>query len=524
MAAPVVNSMAPGSALTTRQVRTVFIGIMTGLALSALDATIVNTALTTIVGDLGGLDAYTWIGTSYLLTTTAATPLFGKLSDLYGRRQLFQAAIVLFMTGSLVCAVAPSMSVLVAARALQGIGGGGLTAMAFVIIGDVVPPRERGRYVGYITSVFAISSVAGPLLGGFFVEQLTWRWIFLVNVPLGIIALIVTSGALRLPFARLDHAIDWPGAITLVLAVASLVLGVSWASEHVGWTDPVTVGLLVGACGFTVAFVLWEARAREPILPLRLFANDTFRVTTPMMVVLGSVMYGSAAFLPLFLQGVTGVSPTASGLLLLPLMAGVTFASIWAGRLTTRTGRYRRWPILGTGLGVVGLVGLCFLDDTGTGLAIALVAMTILGAGLGLVMPTSTLAVQNAVEWQDLGIATSMVTFFRSLGGVVGLAAFGAVLNARIGGRIDPALVQAPREIKDLPTDVRTGVLDVLADGITTVFKVSVPLMLIAFGLAFLIREIPLRETSPLQQGRPAAGRGSQSVLVTDVGAERDIP
>jgi EmrB/QacA subfamily drug resistance transporter len=504
MVAQVATSMAAGAPLSRRQIHTIFAGIMTGLTLSALDGTIVNTALTTIVGDLGGLDAYTWIGTSYLLTTTAATPLFGKLSDLYGRRQLFQAAIVTFMIGSLACALAPSMGLLVVARALQGIGGGGLGAMAFVIVGDVVPPRERGRYVGLITSVFAVASVAGPLLGGFFVEHLSWRWIFLVNVPLGVVALVVTTSALRLPFARREHAIDWLGSAALVLAVSALVLALSWSAGHYGWSHPATVGLLVTAAVLTGFFVWWERRAREPILPLRLFGNDTFRVSMPMMLALGAVMFGSAAFLPLFLQGVTGVSPTASGLLLLPLMAGVTVAAIGAGRVTTRTGRYRLWPILGSALGAVGLLGLSFLDDTGRGLAVGIVAMTILGAGLGMIMPTSTLAVQNAVDWQDLGIATSMVTFFRSLGGVVGLAAFGAILNASIDGQIDPALVQAPREIRDLPDDVRATVLDVLADGITTVFKAAVPLMLIALVLACRIREIPLRETAPMQES--AAG------------------
>ncbi|HWC68588.1 MAG TPA: MDR family MFS transporter [Acidimicrobiales bacterium] len=498
------TSMPAGERLTTRQIHIIFAGILTGLALSALDATIVNTALTTIVGDLGGLDAYTWIGTSYLLTTTAATPLFGKLSDLYGRRQLFQAAILTFMLGSLACGLAPSMGALVLARAVQGIGGGGLNAMAFVIIGDVVPPRERGRYAGFITSVYALASVAGPLLGGFFVDHLTWRWIFLINVPLGIVALVVTTSSLRLPFARRDHAIDWWGAVSLVLAVSLLVLALSWSGEHYGWTHAATLGLLAGSATLTAAFVWWEGRAREPILPLRLFGDDTFRVTMPMMLCLGAVMFGSAAFLPLFLQGVTGVSPTASGLLMVPLMGGVTVAAIGAGKITTRTGRYRLWPILGSALGAVGVLGLCFLDDSGTGLAVALVSMILVGAGFGLIMPTSALAVQNTVAWEDLGIATSMVTFFRSLGGVVGLAAFGAVLNAQIGDRIDPALVQAPREIRDLPDDVQSTVLDVLADAITAVFKTAVPLMLIALVLAFRIREVPLRETSPLQQASAA--------------------
>jgi MFS family permease len=364
-----------------------------------------------------------------------------------------------------------------------------------------VSPRQRGRYAGFITSVFAIASVAGPLLGGFFLEHLSWRWIFIVNIPLGIVARVVTTSALRLPFTRHDHRIDWLGAMSLVLAVSALVLALSWSSERFGWSDPVTVGLLVASALLTAAFVWWEARAREPILPLHLFANDTFRVTMPMMLVLGAVMFGAAAFLPLFLQGVTGVSPTASGLLLLPLMGGVTFSAIGAGRLTTRTGRYRRWPILGTALSTVGLLGLCFLDDSGTGLAIGLVSMTVLGLGLGLILPTSTLAVQNAVDWPDLGIATSMVTFFRSLGGVVGLAVFGAVLNASLDGRIDPALVRAPREIQDLPDDVRSTALDVLAEGITTVFKVAVPLTLIAFALAWRIREIPLRDTAPIDAG-----------------------
>jgi EmrB/QacA subfamily drug resistance transporter len=497
---------APGApALTQRQIYLVFAGVMTGIFLAALDQTIVNTALTTIIGELGGLDAYTWVGTAYLLTSTAATPLFGKLSDLYGRRQLFQAAIVTFVVGSLACAAAQSMAALVAARALQGIGGGGLIAMAFVVIGDTVSPRERGRYVGFITSVFAVASVAGPLLGGFFVDHLTWRWIFLINVPLGIVALVVTSISLRLPFIRQERKIDYVGASLMVGAVAALVLALSWAADRWGWSDPITLSLLAAAGLATLAFVAWEAHTPEPIMPLRLFRNDTFRAVAPTMFVLGAIIFGATAFLPLFLQGVTGVSPTQSGLLLLPLMTGVTISSILSGRLITRTGRYRWAPILGTALMTIGLVGLCFLDDSGAALALGLVSMLVMGIGFGAVMPTTTLVVQNAVEWHDLGIATSMVAFFRSLGGVVGLAAFGAVLNARIGEQIDPALVRAPREIKRLPDGLREDVLDVLADGITTVFKVAVPLAVVSFVMSLLIKEIPLRDTSPLERGQADA-------------------
>jgi EmrB/QacA subfamily drug resistance transporter len=510
---PTATTAAP---LTQRQIYLVFAGLMTGISLSALDGTIVNTALTTIVGDLGGISSYTWVGIAYLLTSTAATPLFGKLSDLYGRKGLFQAAIITFVGGSLLCGMAQNMAQLVGARALQGVGGGGLMAMAFVIVGDVVPPRERGRYVGFFTSVFALASVAGPLLGGFFVEHLTWRWIFFINVPLGIVALVVTSRALRLPFARQQRAIDWWGAAMLVGSVSTLVLGLAWASERYGWTSAVTLGLLVGSAALTGAFVWWETRAAEPILPLRLFRIHTVAVVVPLALLLGAVMFGATAFMPLFLQGVTGVSPTASGLLLLPLMGGVTITSITTGRITARTGHYRRWPILGTSLGVIGLLMLTQLDDTGVGLAIGLVAMALLGAGMGATMPTSTLAVQNAVEWSDLGVASSLVTFVRSLGGVVGLAAFGAVFTSRISSQIDLELLRQPRLISDLPDGVRQQALDVLADGVTTVFLYSVPLMAGAFVLALLVKELPLRATSPMEQGNAEQAAGAPVVAFAD--------
>ena len=486
--------------LTKRQLYTVFAGIMTGLSLSALDTNIVGVALPTIVGDLGGLSQIAWVGTAYLLTSTAATPLFGKLSDLYGRRQLFQAAIATFVVGSLACGLSTTMLQLVLARGLQGVGGGGLMAMAFVIIGDVVPPRDRGRYVGLITSVFAFFSVAGPLLGGFFVDHLTWRWIFVINVPLGVVAFVVTSSALRLPFARQQHRVDFLGAALLVASVSCLILMATWAGEgRYSWGSPVTLGLGAAAILLGAVFVWWEARASEPIVPLRLFRNPIVRIIVPMMIVMGSMMFGASSFLPLFLQAVEGVSATQSGLLLLPLMVGVMISSIGTGRITAITGRYKVWPIAGTALAVLGSFLLAVGLDADTSRAYIGVAMLAMGLGFGATMPTSTLAVQNSVDWRDLGVASSLVTFFRSLGGAVGLAVYGAVFNARIASSgIDERLLQAPSQIQDLPAATREPVITALADAVQFLFVVSVPVMVVAFVLSWFVKEIPLRETSAM--------------------------
>ena len=496
--------------MTQRQVIIVILAAAGGLSLAALDSTIVNTALATIVGDLGGLRAYTWVGTAYLLTSTAATPLFGKISDIYGRRRTFQVAIVVFILGSIACGLAQDMTQLVLARGIQGVGGGGLFSMAFVILGDVVAPRERGRYVGIFTSTFTVASVIGPLLGGFFVDQLTWRWIFWINIPIGIVVLIITNRTLHLPWSRQSQRVDILGATLLVAGTSSLLMGLSWSSEEYGWTAPATLGLMLAAVILGVGFVGWERRAPVPIVPLRLFRIDVVRAVAPAMVVAGAMLYGANAFLPLFLQAVTGVSATSSGLLLIPLALAVAVSATAIGRVISATGRYKVWPIAGAASMGVGFGILSLLQGTTGWVIVAMGAMVLIGAGIGAVMPTTTVAVQNAVEWSDLGAGSSLVLFLRSLGGAIGLACYGALLNAQVAGRIDPELLQRPREIRDLPDEVRSDALDVLTDGITTVFLWAVPLAVIALIFMVMMPERPLRTSSALERQSSEAQADSE--------------
>lgn len=514
-----MTTAPPAPTLSQRQVIIVILAAAGGLSLAALDSTIVNTALATIVGDLGGLRAYTWVGTAYLLTSTAATPLFGKISDIRGRRRTFQIAIVMFLIGSVACGLAQDMTQLVVARGLQGIGGGGLFSMAFVILGDVVAPRERGRYVGIFTSTFTVASVVGPLLGGFFVDQLTWRWIFWINIPIGIVVLIATNRTLHLPWSRQDHRVDVLGATLLVAGTSSLLLALSWTSEEYGWTSPATLGLLGLAVALTVAFLSWESRAPVPIVPLRLFRIDVVRVIAPAMLVAGAMLYGANAFLPLFLQAVTGVSATSSGLLLIPLAVAVAASATLIGRVISATGRYKVWPIAGSASMAIGFAILSRLEGTTGWVIVAMGAMVLIGAGIGAVMPTTTVAVQNAVEWSDLGAGSSLVLFLRSLGGAIGLACYGALLNAQVAGRVAPELLQRPREIRDLPDTQRDAALGALTDGITTVFWWAVPLAVIALVLMVMMPERPLRTSSALDrnQGSEAGGPTPSDAPATEV-------
>jgi EmrB/QacA subfamily drug resistance transporter len=509
----------PARELSHREILLVFSGLMAGMLLAALDGTIVATAMPTVVGDLGGIEHYTWPATAYLLTATVATPLYGKLSDLYGRKLLFQAAIVIFVAGSVLCGVSQSMLQLIGARAIQGIGAGGLTAMAFAILGDIISPRQRGRYTGYLGSVFAFASVIGPFVGGFMVDNLTWRWVFFVNVPVGIAALAITSAVLKMPVVRREHAIDWAGASILVAGVSSLLLALVWGGAEYPWSSPTIIGLFAAFAICLVAFLWWETRASEPILPLRLFGDRVFSVSMVLSLIVGAAMYGAIMFLPLFLQAVTGASATNSGLLLLPLMVGMMGTSIVSGRVIARTGHYKKWPLVGTVLGTVG-VALLSTMDSGTSRLESSIYMLILGLGVGMVMQVLVLAAQNAAEFRDMGVVTSAVNFFRSLGGVVGVAVFGAImtstLTTALAGRIPPELRDAggsgelsnllntPEQIRSLPPAIAHAVIESLTIAIDRVFLWVAPLLLAGFVLAWLLPERPLKETSNLVEA--AAG------------------
>ncbi len=499
--------------ITGRRLWLILGALLLGMLLAALDQTIVSTALPTIVGDLHGGSHLAWVVTAYLLSSTVSTPLWGKLGDQYGRKTFFQAAIVIFVIGSALSGFSHTMTELIAFRALQGLGGGGLMVGAQTIIGDVVSPRDRGRYMGLFGAMFAVATVIGPLIGGLCVTYLSWRWVFYINLPLGILALFVTGAVLPGHLRRVSHAIDYAGSLLLAGSATSLIIfaslgGISWA-----WVSVPSIGTAVLGVALAVAWLLAERVAAEPVIPLKLFRVRVFNAASSIGFVMGFAMFGALTFLPLYMQIVKGVSPTASGLRILPLMLGMLGASVISGRLVTRWGRYKIFPILGTALMTIGAYLLSLIDASTNGWVLA-GYMFVFGVGMGLVMQVLVVAVQNAVSYEDLGVATSSATFFRMIGGSFGTAVFGAIYATVLNHTIAPTLAKVPASVQRSfnPQTINPSVLaklkstaegfffytkylDAVTHSIQTVFLVAVPIAFVSFLLSFLLPEVELRKT-----------------------------
>ena len=454
----------------------VFGGLLLVLLLGALDQTIVATALPTIVGELGGLEHLSWVVTAYLLAQTIVTPLLGKLGDLYGRKSMLQTAIAVFLAGSALCGASRTLPQLIVFRAIQGLGGGGVMVTTQAVVGDIFSPRERGRYQGIFGAVFGLASIAGPLLGGYFTTHLTWRWIFYINLPVGIVALAVLTAALPSRLTRVHHAIDYAGFASLAVALAALTLltGRSGTGER---SPSATVALIAAAAIAGIIFLVVERRAKEPVVPLRLFANRAFASASTVALIVGFALFGSVTYLPLFLQTVEGASPTQSGLQMVPMMVGMLIMSILSGQIISRSGKYKRFPVGGTAVMAVALYLLSRLS-VATSVAGVMGVMFLLGLGLGMVMQVLVIVAQNAVEYRDLGVATSGVTLFRLMGGWLGTAVMGALFATR---------VEANR--------ARFSQAVAFTDALSTIFLIATAIVLVGFVLSILMPEHPLRHT-----------------------------
>ncbi len=494
-----------GGELTRRQTHLIFAGMLMATFLASLDGTAVSTALPTIAGDLGGIDQLPWVLTAFLLGSVAATPLYGKLSDLYGRRALTQVALAFFVAGSVLAGVSQTMWQLIGSRGVQGIGAGGLMAMGFIVIGDIFSPRERGRYMAYYTMNFTFSSIVGPVIGGVFVEIASWRWIFLINIPLGALAALIVHRQLTFQLPVREHRLDLVGAAILVAAVTSLILGLALGGDSYAWSSWQIVCQLGVAIVGAIGFVAWELRAPEPLLPMRLFSNPTFRIMIAGNTAYGMAAMGVLAFIPLFFQVSLGESPTRAGLILASMSIAVTVGSYAAGKITTGTGRYRRIVQVAPIMSFIGLASFTFLDRNSDAMA-TIPWLSLLGLSMGMAFPTMTTATQNSLALPDLGAGTAAINFFRTLGQTVGVGAFGALLTGRISreladldSSVDTAdLLSTPEDIKALEPALRVAVENAVAVGTHDIFVVALPIMAILIVSSWFLPELELRTTTAL--------------------------